>query len=471
MRRVTAAESGEYSTLRKAVPKASAQLIGELGAAWLARKKDHMKPASYRAYACSWRSYVEPRWGALEVSDVSHAGVQEWVAELSMKLSGERVVAVHSVLARVLDDAVLAKMLAANPARGVKLPERSRTDVGARLRRRVKLFGWRVSRSGSVYQIVDRTGQVLHRGPLAAAEVFMASQPGPALKYRSKPVPQKWAQPIDDHVLTLAAAGYRPTTLQNRRTCLATMARGLGCAPDAVTAELLVGWFGKQQWTPETRKGYRSTARGFFLWAYRTGRIAVHIADEIPKPRPPHAVPRPAPDAVFAAALAVADARTTLMLRLAGEAGLRRSEVAQVHTRDLLQDCSLLVHGKGGKQRVVPISDDLAELIRRGPIGHTPELAAFGWGASGWLFPEGGCGYQRGTGHISPGSVGVLVSRALPEGYTMHMLRHRFATRAFRGSRNLRAVQKLLGHASIATTERYTAVDDDEIRAAAASAW
>jgi site-specific recombinase XerD len=48
--------------------------------------------------------------------------------------------------------------------------------------------------------------------------------------------------------------------------------------------------------------------------------------------------------------------------------------------------------------------------------------------------------------------------------------RHRFATRAYRGTRNLRAVQVLLGHSSIATTERYVAVDDSEIRAAMVAA-
>jgi site-specific recombinase XerD len=63
-----------------------------------------------------------------------------------------------------------------------------------------------------------------------------------------------------------------------------------------------------------------------------------------------------------------------------------------------------------------------------------------------------------------------MVSRVLPDGLTMHTLRHRFASKAYRGTRNLRAVQQLLGHATIATTERYTAVDDDEMRAAAMAA-
>ena len=83
---------------------------------------------------------------------------------------------------------------------------------------------------------------------------------------------------------------------------------------------------------------------------------------------------------------------------------------------------------------------------------------------SGWLFPTGF------GGHLTPDRVGRLVALALPGDYSMHTLRHRFATPAYRGTRNLRAVQPLLGHESIATTERYTAVDDAEIRAAMVAA-
>lgn len=67
-------------------------------------------------------------------------------------------------------------------------------------------------------------------------------------------------------------------------------------------------------------------------------------------------------------------------------------------------------------------------------------------------------------------SVGQAVAAVLSDGYTMHTLRHRMASRAYRGTRNLRAVQMLLGHASIATTKRYCVVDDSEIRAAVMAA-
>lgn len=282
-------------------------------------------------------------------------------------------------------------------------------------------------------------------------------------------MPTAWEWAIDDYLHAIAAAGQRDATLRLRRDHLQRMARGLGCPPDEVTADTLVAWFGAQtHWAAETRRGYRSAAKGFFSWAYKAGRVPVYLGDVLPMVRQPQAVPRPAPDDAWGAALAAADARTTLMLRLATEVGLRRAEVAQVDTRDVFVaggSAQLVVHGKGGKQRIVPISTELAGLIRRGAAGHTAELAAYDWGRYGWLFPDGD------GGHLSAQWVGRLVGRVLPDGYSMHTLRHRFASRAYRGTRNLRAVQTLLGHASIATTERYTAVDDDEIRAAAASAW
>ena len=82
-------------------------------------------------------------------------------------------------------------------------------------------------------------------------------------------------------------------------------------------------------------------------------------------------------------------------------------------------------------------------------------------------------GHDRRSCPTSPSrltNLTVPVADALPDNWTMHTLRHRFATRAYRGTRNLRAVQVLLGHESIATTERCCAADNSEIRAAMVAA-
>ena len=111
---------------------------------------------------------------------------------------------------------------------------------------------------------------------------------------------------------------------------------------------------------------------------------------------------------------------------------------------------ALTVTGKGGKTRTVPISDSLAAAIEaRG---------------SGWTFPG------LTDGHLGAERVGQLVARALPAGWTCHTLRHRFASAAYRAERDIRAVQELLGHASVATTQIYTAVPDDAKRRAALAA-
>ena len=98
--------------------------IGELGPGWLERQKGHMKPSGFRSYSSAWRNHVEPRWTDTRIGAVQYSAVQSWIAELSKKLSPSMVATVYSVLARILDDAVRDRMLASNPARGVKLPKR-----------------------------------------------------------------------------------------------------------------------------------------------------------------------------------------------------------------------------------------------------------------------------------------------------------------------------------------------------------
>jgi integrase/recombinase XerC len=137
------------------------------------------------------------------------------------------------------------------------------------------------------------------------------------------------------------------------------------------------------------------------------------------------------------------------MVMLAAQAGLRCVEVSRVHTDDIVQDFegwSLHVLGKGGRRRVVPLTRRLALELRALPRGYA--------------FPG------KIDGHLSAAYVSKLVSRALPDGVTAHMLRHRFASRAYVGAgRDIRAVQELLGHSSVATTQVYTKVPDGALRA------
>jgi integrase len=261
-----------------------------------------------------------------------------------------------------------------------------------------------------------------------------------------------WGTAINLYAAWLTAIGRPATTIRLRRHQLDYLGRSLNLPPRSITYDDLIGWFALHDWSPETRRSYRSGVRGFFAWATKQRHIDADPAAEIPQIRVPVAHARPAAEETYRSALANSDARTALMLRLAAEAGLRRAEIAQVHRRDLRPGPQLLVHGKGSRERLVPIIDDLARVISAGVEGYGP--------SDGWLFPS------RLGGHLSPQWVGDVCSAALGPDTTVHQLRHLFATKAYRGTRNLRAVQGLLGHSSVGITERYTACDDSERRLA-----
>lgn len=259
-----------------------------------------------------------------------------------------------------------------------------------------------------------------------------------------------WAETITAWLEHLEAGGVPATTRRTRREHMQRCARAGGwTSPARVSGEGLVRWFARQSWAPETRRSHRSTHRAFWAWMVATGRREDSPAEALPAVRASAGVPRPVDEVSYAAALRDAAPRVRLILRLAAEVGLRRAEIAQIHRRDLLQDLggwSLIVHGKGDRPRVVPLPAGLAAVIRAELEGRP------------WLLPGDD------HGHLSPRYVGKLASRALPDGWTLHALRHRFATRAYSLDRDVFSVQQLLGHASPATTRRYVALDTSGLR-------
>jgi integrase len=83
-----------------------------------------MKPSGFRSYESAWRVHVEPTWGRSRVSEIRFTAVQAWASQLATSRGPVVVQTAYSVLARLLDDAVQDRLLASNPARGVKLPKR-----------------------------------------------------------------------------------------------------------------------------------------------------------------------------------------------------------------------------------------------------------------------------------------------------------------------------------------------------------
>lgn len=214
-------------------------------------------------------------------------------------------------------------------------------------------------------------------------------------------------------------------------------------------------WFGRFDWSPNTRRRAYGSLRLFFAWAKHQGLIASNPMDAMKRVRGPRGLPRPIPDAELRPALARCTFEQSLLLRLAAETGLRRGELAAVHSHDVERHGSgfwLRVEGKGRKTRMVPISASTAAWVTRSP---------------GWLFPSP----TRKGAHVIPSVIGKRVRRALGNsGWTTHTLRHRFATVAYAGSNDILAVQAILGHESVATTQIYIKVADERLRVVAEQA-
>lgn len=249
----------------------------------------------------------------------------------------------------------------------------------------------------------------------------------------------------------LQARALRPATINAYLGWVRRLEQWLGRPAATASTSDLEGWIAAHQWSPNTHQKATQAVKYYYRWLHQTGRIESDPAVSLVPARSPRPISRPCAEDAYRAALDHASGQTWWRLRLAGETGLRRSELAAVHSTDVQQLASgkaLHVTGKGGVQRWVPLPDDLALWLS---MQH------------GYVFPGAG------NAHLCAGSVGRWYARHL--GRNVHSLRHRYAHLAYRSGHDIEAVAALLGHASVSTTQHYLSAAEDDMRVAAAGAW
>jgi integrase/recombinase XerC len=250
--------------------------------------------------------------------------------------------------------------------------------------------------------------------------------------------------------------------------------RGGAAAPDAITRLLLrrhLASMATRGMARATMARRAAAIRRWCRWLRRTGELAIDPSEGLGAPAGARRLPRVLSaeevDQVLATPADALDARATPAARAAGlrddavlellyGSGLRVSEVCSLDLGDIDQrERRVVVWGKGGKQRMVPVSEPAAEAVGRWIEGGRSVLAGAGLGAA--LFSN------RAGRRLGTRDVRRILDRRAADPTNPHALRHSFATHLLDGGADLRVVQELLGHASVATTQVYTHVSKERL--------
>ena len=211
-----------------------------------------------------------------------------------------------------------------------------------------------------------------------------------------------------------------------------------------------------------------AAVRSFHRFLVREGEAASNPAETMERPRVPRNLPRPLSVDEVRSVLEAASGtdpaglRDRAILETLYGGGLRISELVGLDVDDVdREQGSLRVFGKGSKERVVPLGSYALAAIEAYATRGRPSLV--GARSRGALFLN-----QRGGRLTRQGAARVLKAAAARAGVrariTPHTLRHSFATHLLEGGADVRVVQELLGHASIATTQIYTLVTGERLR-------
>lgn len=214
--------------------------------------------------------------------------------------------------------------------------------------------------------------------------------------------------------------------------------------------------------------------RGLHKFAVAEGMAATDAAHGVRPPKPAQRLPKALSIDEVAAILANAGGddprglRDRALLELLYSCGARISEVTSLDVDDLdLEHRTVLLRGKGGKQRLVPVGGPAVEAVDAYLVRARPALAASRSGPAVFLNVRGGrLSRQSAWQILSDAAQRAGVTAAV----SPHTLRHSFATHLLDGGADVRVVQELLGHASVTTTQVYTLVTVSTMREVYATA-
>ena len=216
-----------------------------------------------------------------------------------------------------------------------------------------------------------------------------------------------------------------------------------------------------------------SVVRGFFRFLERGGRAGNAALAAVRAPKLPHPVPKPLSPRDAADTIELAGRmgaapwiglRDVALFTLLYGCGLRIDEALALDRADAPSGETITITGKGDKQRVVPVLPAVAESVAAYLAACPHDLG----GGDPLFVGVRGKRLQAGVAQRQMRRLRAILG--LPETATPHALRHSFATHLLGSGADLRAIQELLGHASLSTTQRYTEVDSERLKAVHARA-
>ena len=226
---------------------------------------------------------------------------------------------------------------------------------------------------------------------------------------------------------------------------------------------------GERGLDPASQARILSTIRAFYRWMFETARVASNPASGLRNPKQAKKLPAFLTEGESSSlldlppALDFSSARLCCLLEILYASGLRVSELVGLDLQDVFPgERTLRVLGKGRKERLVPFhakAGDTLEvyLKHRGALLATKSLP-----------PNPAIFLNQRGGRLTPTTVRTLLRKALEDAavrarVSPHALRHSFATHLLNAGMDLRAIQELLGHASLSTTQRYTHLSMEEL--------